>query len=1653
MLANGFGLNFLILLFVTFLTNAQTLQVNILGGDVVTNGSSISIDAGNSISFRITNAELGNCKNLKVENVTATSGFDVSVSTNLPQNIKPEGCNNGTKYFDFTITRTDNVCSSEDSIITVETNQEDISFTLTVERAPIIYVLGGSPWADINNHNSPTNDTNGTYFGVVDEGSSVTRTYILANIGSCSLDINNITSSDPNFVVSSIYDITNTTPNEADLSLDSFVFITFNVTFTAPTTRPVKTTGTQSSVISIVNNDPTANPFVMNVSAEMFNFTGPGPGGITADFRLWLKSTRGIKFEPSTSDKVRCWLDVGTNGKNAEQLNTTNQPTFVDSYESNINFNPVIKFQNDGSSLNQYLLNSENGYYTQDMFMVMIPDVDVSSSPGMTIFSGTTNPIIGYSYLNTYINDINDVSGVGFGDFTSRISGEKLWYNQGNSVLDPYYTLTASTSNSYDKAGIINARNKTGTPSDGISVLYNSFDNLNSATKSSGFSSENLGYVEDQPDPTPDVVWGTPYKIGINSNATYGNLNGRVAEILTFAERVPDADRPKIESYLAIKYGITLGESTEAQKNYVNSAGTVTWDISANSGFNYNIAGIGRDDISDLNQKQSKSVNETNEVIIGLGVIAPKNSSNTNEFENNKNFLVWGCNNENFFESTLNTNNNSIELETGFSSALKRIDRKWKIVETGGDIGNVYVGIPLTAFDGFSKTVDEEYVLIVSDNANFADGDIIDVIPLKTNLDVNGNPILDKEESQVLQTWYDFDGVKYFTFGKASKLSSNKMISIQTGDYLIGEYGINLNANSFSISTWLRDVNTSVSPRTIMAKGDKLQLRLNTSNKIEVIVGGSTPVFTSNATINDQKWHHLTFVFNSGSVILYIDGVIDKSEQGIDPPSPNYNHFSIGAIYENKTVSNHLLGEIDEVYIWNLALTQDQVNKLMNQEIEKNGALVKGKTIANDFTDLPWVYLAAYYNFNSFYGTTIEGQTNNRFFLRLNYLNKTKTLVQPQTAPLPYVTRADGDWDTPGTWLNNTVQNIPNSTSLKAEANVEGNIVQISHDITSGNRDIKVLGLLIDTGKKLTIANPTVTTPIENNDGQGLRITHYLKLNGILNLVGESQLIQDEGSVIDNASTGYLDRDQQGTANSFNYNYWSSSVGPIASSGNSNYTILGVLKDGSKTEIPLSINFGSNYRYADGDLSADGVSQKLSSYWLYKFNGPSGDYNSWFRTNQISQLVPGEGYTMKGTSGKVSIATKQNYKFRGKPYNGDISLTISAGNSRLIGNPYPSAIDADEFILDNISEGEGRNSVNVFNGVLYFWHHFGDESSHILKEYVGGYATYTLMGGVEAYSTNALINNATPLIGGGKIPERNIAVNQGFFVSAVKDIDLTGDIIVSGGTIVFKNSQRVFERERVTAENSDGSVFFKGVKETTNAKTVGKTKTDLRPKIRLEFNSPKGIHRQLLVGADKRATKNFDLGFDAPIADLNKEDAFWVFNKSKFVIQAVDNFNKSQELPLGMKVEINGKVTIKIHSIENLGTNFELFIKDNSTGETYSIIENSFEMNLAAGEYLDRFSLVFQPRLKTIEEVKLIDGVFIYMNNINDVISIKKIVDTTIENVTAFNLLGQKVGYWNTTSYSNEREMELPFSSKQTGVYIVQINTSNGIINKKIICN
>ena len=64
----------------------------------------------------------------------------------------------------------------------------------------------------------------------------------------------------------------------------------------------------------------------------------------------------------------------------------------------------------------------------------------------------------------------------------------------------------------------------------------------------------------------------------------------------------------------------------------------------------------------------------------------------------------------------------------------------------------------------------------------------------------------------------------------------------------------------------------------------------------------------------------------------------------------------------------------------------------------------------------------------------------------------------------------------------------------------------------------------------------------------------------------------------------------------------------------------------------------------------------------------------------------------------VSFPYKQPVQFVGEPNNGDQFFTLDpvSGVKNLIGNPYPSALDANAFLLANQDKLEGT---------IYFWTH------------------------------------------------------------------------------------------------------------------------------------------------------------------------------------------------------------------------------------------------------------------------------------------------------------------------------------------------------------
>lgn len=817
--------------------------------------------------------------------------------------------------------------------------------------------------------------------------------------------------------------------------------------------------------------------------------------------------------------------------------------------------------------------------------------------------------------------------------------------------------------------------------------------------------------------------------------------------------------------------------------------------------------------------------------------------------------------------------------------------------------------------------------------------------------------------------------------------------------------------SSFSIEVWIKSDQSSNSIQTILSKREDnnlingYDLRL-IDNVVSFHWNNGQSVSASPHEINTNQWYHIAVTYDGSVYKLYIDGMELNSVSDTTEPITNSADCILGAM--DDTVSpfiplNYFDGGLDELRIWDIALTQDQIRKMMNQEIEDN-TLVKGSVVPNDIFGLNWSDLNGYYQMNQntdLSGGNIVSNGNSGVDGLLRYM----TTLQPETAPLPYQSMANGDWTDPNTWLYGNSQAIPNSIGIDGTTSVDWNIVRTSHNITSDNNNITLLGLNVNANT-LTIEN---SDPL---DGQSLTISDYLIIDGVdtvLRLVGESQLIQETGSILDYSGTGLLKRDQQGTSNYYNYNYWSS---PVSLDGSS-FSVGDVLYDGIQ---PVLWTTAHNANPSTNPIS-------LSSRWLYLYeNFPVNDYAAWHAINESDFIPVGLGYLMKGSG---SADASQNYTFVGKPNNGSISTPITATYEALVGNPYPSAIDAHEFINDNSSSIEGT---------IYFWEHYATNNTHITVDYQGGYAAYNLSGGNPAVSPPEISGLGTP----SKTPERYIPVGQGFNVKGNS----------SGGQVTFENDQRVFVKEVVTGAANNGSVFMR----------MGRpqdTEEQIIKRIRIDFKTPEGANRPLLLAfvPNQLTSDAIDYGYDALNTEVLPNDMSWMINDKKYVIQGVGDFDESKMYSLGVFLSVSGLIEISLKALENFEDAFNIYVYDALLDAYSQINTENFQINLDADNYLNRFYLAFREdnTLSTTHE----EFENITVNFLNDSQEILVITPKyeEIETVYLINMLGQTVKSWDTSNWSSSNEIRIPVKQLSEGNYILKVIASLSTINKKIIVN
>jgi hypothetical protein len=415
-------------------------------------------------------------------------------------------------------------------------------------------------------------------------------------------------------------------------------------------------------------------------------------------------------------------------------------------------------------------------------------------------------------------------------------------------------------------------------------------------------------------------------------------------------------------------------------------------------------------------------------------------------------------------------------------------------------------------------------------------------------------------------------------------------------------------------------------------------------------------------------------------------------------------------------------------------------------------------------------------------------------------------------------------------------------------------------------------------------------------------------------------------------------------------------------------------------------------------------------------------YQYVFLNAALTTMSPGVGYGVRGPQGiSETVFTNHKANFRGTPNNGDISVQVfknsPANDLNWIGNPYPSAIDADLLMDGNV----GPLGANGVGTTFYFW------TSN--TQYTGGpynnadFATYNRTGGTLGSIPTAGVPGQMSLL-----PNGIISACQGFMVKAVTVTPVTGS------PVVFRNSMRV-------AGN--------------NLRFYRQNNTSEKSRIWLDYTNVNSAdqYKQILVGYLPNASNGYEDGFDGELIDLGNQITFYSLanaDTKKLVIQGRSvPFDDTDQVPLGYRSSAASTYQIALSNQDGL---FEdslvgIYLEDTLLGVIHDLRQAPYQFVTEAGTFDTRFVLRYNNGLLSVNPADLNENNVVVFKQ-NEQIHIETSL-VKMKSVKIFDLQGRLVMAKNDINSQSAILQKVGLANQ---VLMVQITSVDGaIVNKKII--
>ncbi len=442
------------------------------------------------------------------------------------------------------------------------------------------------------------------------------------------------------------------------------------------------------------------------------------PGGVAAPV-LWMRSDRGI--QQNSGATVAEWEDQSASGNDASQPTAAAQPTYWNDEAHNINFNPVLDFANDHLALD-------------------VQKLPLGKTARTVVSVAKSDTTAGTSYILAW----------GKSD-SGAYTASGLLRNGSRAGLTPMNSNPAQTMYSYE--GVV-----------GTVFPYEQFLTW---TGGDDAVAGNTARLYSKMKPVEDNTAGGYGQIGVPKlwdtgsadGAAIGKVipgaggawDGTILDVIVYDRVLTDIERQQVSTYLAIKHGYTIAPGNPNDTSYLDSQGNTIWDSVINGTYTHRITSIGRDDASDLKQKQSKAQEEGALVTLALGnEIKATNSVNWNEFATDLAFFTFGDNEA----SPAYTQS----IEQGQDMTLKRMERIHQVDTSGWSGQNITLRLDIAQS---SLSQPEQYYLVVSDQENLSN---VSFLPLdeEGRITLNGSQLAEGD---------------FFTFAHTDKAALNTKVS------------------------------------------------------------------------------------------------------------------------------------------------------------------------------------------------------------------------------------------------------------------------------------------------------------------------------------------------------------------------------------------------------------------------------------------------------------------------------------------------------------------------------------------------------------------------------------------------------------------------------------------------------------------------------------------------------------------------------------------------------------------------------------------------------------------------------------------------------------------------------------------------------------